>query len=168
MKKYAMLSIIALCCALTVASGLLETSDQTKASDESAVQSQGINANEGLGTEFAQVNLFQFAEENPLDPKVGVLTKKVGLGKNASINLTQIAPGHRFGAHYHRARDEINFIVKGEANMTIASQDHLVKAGDLIYIPPGTVHDFAAVGTENFELICVFSPPFDGKDRIFV
>jgi quercetin dioxygenase-like cupin family protein len=37
--------------------------------------------------------------------------------------------------------------------MTIASQDHLIKAGDMIYIPPGTVHDFAAVDTENFELI---------------
>ncbi len=52
--------------------------------------------------------------------------------------------------------------------MTIAKQDHLIKAGDLIYIPPGTVHDFTAVGTENFELMCVFSPPYDGKDKIFV
>jgi quercetin dioxygenase-like cupin family protein len=76
-----------------------------------------------------------------------------GSGNNASVNLTQIAPGHSFGAHYHTARDEIDYIIKGQANMTIASQDHLIKAGDMIYIPPGTVHDFAAVDTENFELI---------------
>ncbi len=168
MKKRAMLSIIALCCALTGAFGLLETSDQTKASDEGAFQSQELSADERLGTDFTLVNLSQFAKENPLDPKIGALTKNMALGENASINLTQIAPGHHFGAHYHTARDEIDLIIKGEANMTIASQSHLIKAGDLIYIPPGTVHDFAAVGTETFELICVFSPPYDGRDRIFV
>ncbi len=81
-----------------MALALQETQDQANASNGTTVKSQGINVSEGLGTEFTQVNLFQFAEENPLDPKVGVLTKMVGLENNASVNLTQIAPGHRFGA----------------------------------------------------------------------
>jgi len=52
------------------------------------------------------VNFFQFADENPLDPKVGVLTRNLAFGENA-------------------------YVVRGQANMTIAGQDHPVTAGDL-------------------------------------
>jgi len=41
------------------------------------------------------VNFFQFADENPLDPKVGVLTRNLAFGENA-------------------------YVVRGQANMTIA------------------------------------------------
>jgi len=161
--------IIVLCCALTGAFGLLETSDQTKASDVRAVQSQGLNAYEGLGTEFTLVNLSQFAKENPLDPKIGALTKNMALGENASINLTQIDPGHHFGAHYHTARDEIDLIIKGEANMTIDGQGHLIKAGDLIYIPPGTVHDSSAYSrrlmTGEIEYLSDLEASASGRER---
>jgi len=99
---------------------------------------------------------------------IGFLTRNAALGKNASINVTQIEPGKSFGAHYHRYRDEIDYIVNGQANMTIAGKTRLVKAGDLIYIPPMTVHDFAGVGDGNMALVCIFTPPYDGKDRIYV
>jgi mannose-6-phosphate isomerase-like protein (cupin superfamily) len=161
MRKFALLMILALCWASAVAWAASDTLDQSKT---------GSTADpvDSFGTKFTLVDINQFAKENPIDPMVGFLTRNAAMGRNGSVNLTQIEPGKHFGAHYHRERDEIDYIVKGQANMTIAGQTHLVKAGDLIYIPPMTVHDFAGVGDDNLELICIFSPPYDGKDRIYV
>lgn len=153
--------MLALCCASAAA---FAASDADNQSTTGAIPGSA----ESLGTKFALVNIDLFIAENPVNPAIGFLTKNAALGKNASINVTQIEPGKSFGAHYHQYRDEIDYIVKGQANATIAGKTHLVKAGDLIYIQPMTIHDFMGVGSENMALICIFTPPYDGKDRIYV
>ncbi len=60
---------------------------------------------------YTFLNLTKFIGENPIDPNVGTLTKQAVLGKNASVNFAQLAPGSSFGAHYHTASDEIDFII---------------------------------------------------------
>jgi mannose-6-phosphate isomerase-like protein (cupin superfamily) len=82
------------------------------------------------------VNLYRFALENPIDPQIGFLTRNAASGENASVNLTQTAPGAHFGAHYHRGLDEIDYVVQGQANMTLDGRYYPVQAGDLIYLPP--------------------------------
>ena len=117
---------------------------------------------------YILLNLNNFAKENPIDHKLGFLTKQTLLGKNESINLTQLEPGSHFEAHYHSISDEIDFVVQGQANMTIDGKVRLIKSGDLIYIPPGVVHAFATLGDENLLVLVVFAPPLDEKDRTFV
>lgn len=117
---------------------------------------------------YTLLNLNKFAEENPVDLKLGFLTNEAALGKNASIDLIQLAPGTHFGAHYHSASDEIDYVVQGQANMTRDGEVHPVKSGDLIYIHPFTIHGFDAIGNENFRVLVVFTPPLDEKDRTFV
>lgn len=157
MKRYVLLLILALSSASCLALALQETHEQTEASDANSPESN-----------FTILNLPQFAEENPVGPDLAVLTKEAAFGKNASINLTQVIPGSHFGSHYHLARDEIDYVIQGQANMTIDGRDYPIKSGDLIYIPPSVVHDFTAIGNETFQIIVVFTPPFDGKDRIYV
>jgi quercetin dioxygenase-like cupin family protein len=117
---------------------------------------------------YTLVNLNKFAEENPVDLKLGFLEKQTAIGKNANINLAQMEPGAHFGAHYHSVKDEIDFVIQGKANMTIDGEVRPIKSGDLIYIPPGTVHGFDALETENLLVLVVFAPPLDEKDRTFV
>jgi mannose-6-phosphate isomerase-like protein (cupin superfamily) len=117
---------------------------------------------------YTLMNLTKFAAENPIDPKLGFLSKQVVLGKNASINLAQLAPGSHFGAQYHSASDETDFIIQGQANATINGEVFPVKAGDLLYLPSGTVHDYEARGSEKMLVFVVFSPPFDERDRHLV
>ncbi len=117
---------------------------------------------------YPLLNINKFIEENTIDRKIGFLTKQTVLGKNASINLTQLAPGAHFKAHYHSISDEIDFVIQGQANMTIDGEVRPIKPGDLIYLPPGTVHGFDALGTENLLVLVVFAPPLDEKDRTFV
>ena len=109
------------------------------------------------------VNILQIAEENPIDPQLGYMKKEVISGKNASVNMTVYMPGSNFGAHYHSATDEIDYVVKGQANLTMNGKDYPVKAGDLVYIPPSNVHDSRAVGNETFQIMAFFMPAFPSR-----
>jgi mannose-6-phosphate isomerase-like protein (cupin superfamily) len=64
--------------------------------------------------------------------------------------------------------DSIEFIIQGQANMTIEGETQLVKSSDVIYIPAGTVHALDVLGTENYLAFAVYAPPLNETDRIFV
>jgi mannose-6-phosphate isomerase-like protein (cupin superfamily) len=117
---------------------------------------------------YTLLNLTKFAAENPIDPKLGSLSQQIVLGKNASVNLAQVAPGSHFGAQYHSASDETDFIIQGQANATINGEVLPVKAGDMLYLPSGTVHDFEARGTEKLLIFVVFAPTLGENDRHLV
>jgi quercetin dioxygenase-like cupin family protein len=117
---------------------------------------------------YVLANLTRLAEEYPIDPKVGFSIKQAILGKNASINLAQVEAGTHVRAHYHSMSDSIEFIIQGQANMTIEGKTQLVKSGDVIYIPAGTVHALDVLGTDNYLAFAVYAPPLNETDRIFV
>ncbi len=130
----------------------------------------GIYENSGGSNmkKYILVNLTKFGEENPIDPEIGSSIKQAIMGKNASMNLDQVEAGTHFGAHYHGISDEIEFIIQGQVNMTIDGETQIVKSGDLIYLPAGTVHAVDVLGTENFLALVIFAPPLNETDRIFV
>jgi mannose-6-phosphate isomerase-like protein (cupin superfamily) len=117
---------------------------------------------------YTALNIYRFAEENPIDRKLGFSRKEAAFGKNACVDLIQMAPGTHFGAHYHSISDEIDFVIRGQANMTANGEVRPIKSGDLIYIPPSTIHSFDAIGDEDLRVLVIYSPPLDEKDRTFV
>ena len=168
MKQNALLLILALCFVILPALGQQEAVEPLASGNAAANGSELANSSIPSGDQFSMVNIFQIAEENPIDPKLGYLRKEVLLGKNASVNLTLYMPGISSGAHYHNATDEIDYVVLGQANLTLNGKDYPVKAGDLIYIPPFNVHDYRAAENDTFQIMVFFMPAFDGKDRVYV
>jgi quercetin dioxygenase-like cupin family protein len=168
MKQNALVLILALCFVISPSLGQQEASEPLAASNAAANGSELANSSIPSGDQFSMVNIFQIAEENPIDPKLGYLRKEVISGKNASVNMTLYMPDSNSGAHYHSATDEIDYVVKGQANLTMNGKDYPVKAGDLIYIPPFNVHDYRAAENDTFQIMVFFMPAFDGKDRVYV
>ena len=117
---------------------------------------------------FTMVNLTEFSENHPINPKTGFDISQAASGKNASTNLVQAAPGSIIKMHYHKYRDEIAYIIKGEAIFTVSGKNYTAKAGDLMYIPALTLHRVAIIGNETLQTVSTFAPPFDGNDRIYV
>ncbi|MGB5101595.1 MAG: cupin domain-containing protein, partial [Methanothrix sp.] len=168
MKQNALLLILALCFVISPALGQQEAGEPLAASNAAANASELVNSSIPSGEQFSMVNIFQVAEENPIDPKLGYLRKEVLLGKNASVNMTLYMPGISSGAHYHSATDEIDYVVMGQANLTMNGKDYPVKAGDLIYIPPFNVHDYRAAENDTFQIMVFFVPALAGNDRVYV
>jgi len=117
---------------------------------------------------YTLLNLTEFASENPIDPKLGYSIGQAFFGENASINLAQLAPDNHFDTQYHSASDEIDFIIQGQAKATINGKVLSVKAGDMLYLPSGTVHNYEARGTEKLLVFVVFAPPLGKEDRHLV
>lgn len=86
-------------------------------------------------------------------------------GVNATVNL--INTSSPVPAHYHAKHDETVVIVRGWGTMRLGDQERVVRAGDLMFIPQGTPHAFTPHG-DDVVAVSVFSPKFDGKDRIII
>jgi oxalate decarboxylase/phosphoglucose isomerase-like protein (cupin superfamily) len=77
-------------------------------------------------------------------------------------------PGSILKMHYHQYSDEITYCIKGQAVMNVSGKELVMKAGDLMYIPALMPHGSEVTGNETLQLISIFAPPFNGKDRIYV
>jgi oxalate decarboxylase/phosphoglucose isomerase-like protein (cupin superfamily) len=115
-----------------------------------------------------KVNLIDLAQQKSADTKAGLNITQMASGKNASVNLVMGPPGSILKMHYHQYRDEITYCIKGQAVMNVSGKELVMKAGDLMYIPALMLHGSEVTGNETLQLISIFTPPFDGKDRIYV
>jgi quercetin dioxygenase-like cupin family protein len=165
MKKILLSLFAALFCSSAMA--LSGTNDSTPTTVQMSNITSTGQVNESTYI-FTLVNLTKFGENHPIDPKTGFNISLVALGKNASIHLVQADPGSILKMHYHKYRDEIAYIIKGEAILTVSDKNYTSKAGDLMYIPAMTLHRIVIVGNETVQTVSAFAPPFDGKDRIYV
>ncbi|MCX6678789.1 MAG: cupin domain-containing protein [Methanothrix sp.] len=166
MKKIfvALFSAVLCTCVLALAE---EGSNQSANLTERTSIEKQVDLNQ---SEFqsVQVNLIDLAQQKSLDAKAGLNITQVASGKNASVNLVMGPPGSILKMHYHQYRDEITYCIKGQAVMNVSGKKLVMKAGDLMYIPALVLHGSEVTGNETLQLISIFTPPFDGKDRIYV
>ena len=167
MKKYFLIAAMALVCLSTLAFfGMGDGGDAGAAAATAAVAEETPVSE--TGPELIKVNLIQFALDNPIGPDEQVALAEVARSENASTNFVQAVPGAVMNMHYHADRDEIVYVIKGEAVMNVAGEEYIIGPGDLMYLPATILHDLRITGNETFEGISTFVPAFDGKDRIYV
>lgn len=71
-------------------------------------------------------------------------------------------------AHKHEKHSEAIYILEGEGNMRLGEKEFMVKAGDYIFVPEGTVHSVKVTSGIPMKVLSVQAPEFLGNDRIFV
>jgi mannose-6-phosphate isomerase-like protein (cupin superfamily) len=69
-------------------------------------------------------------------------------------------------AHYHAHHEETVVVLSGTARMRLGGTWHELRAGDLIHVPKGVVHEVDV--DEPVTVLSLFAPPFHGEDRVFV
>ena len=68
---------------------------------------------------------------------------------------TVLAEGEGFRPHAHDGVEEAYYIVEGKGEMFISGEAREVKAGDIVYIPPKSVHFIRSRGGEPLRVITV-------------
>jgi mannose-6-phosphate isomerase-like protein (cupin superfamily) len=108
---------------------------------------------------FAAISFEPAGHENPLSPGVlkKVLLKKADLqsGRIQMINWANLATGKRFAPHYHEDMQEIFIMVRGEAEITVATETVRLRRGDTVVIDPREVHQMRNVGSEEVEYLAL-------------
>ena len=102
----------------------------------------------------------------------GTAAKKLGAGFDI------LAPGQiACPYHFHHAQEEMFVILQGEATLRVAGEEVPIKAGDVIFVPPGPEYPHHIVNTSDAPLhylsistlkkpeICVY--PDSGKVGAF-
>jgi quercetin dioxygenase-like cupin family protein len=97
-----------------------------------------------------------------------VQAKDVAAGKDTTIQvLISSAEGPNFALrrfimqkgggmprHTNTVEHE-QYVLAGQATITIGDATHHVKAGDVVFIPEGIVHSYQNIGQEPFQFLCI-------------
>jgi mannose-6-phosphate isomerase-like protein (cupin superfamily) len=84
-----------------------------------------------------------------------------------SLAEATIAPGQATTRHYHRASEEIYYLVEGSGEMELDGERRRVSAGDAVLIPPGSWHRIRADERGPLRLLCACAPPYRHEDTFF-
>jgi len=84
--------------------------------------------------------------------------------RQQSLAEARLAPGVATTPHYHAVTEEIYYILKGEAEMTLGEETRAVGPGDAIAIPPGERHTIQNSGTDELIFLCTCAPGYEHTD----
>lgn len=86
----------------------------------------------------------------------GVERKSV-CGAGATVTLHRLMPGHEPMPHQH-PNEQIAYILSGTIRFFVGDEEHLVRPGGVLLIPPGVMHWGEVVGDEPVLNLDVFTP----------
>jgi len=87
------------------------------------------------------------------------------------LHLVMIPPGTRGRPHFHADRETAIYVVSGEADIwhgTGLVKRSAVRAGDFIYIPPGTPHLAVNRGDVTSIAVAARTSPADRSDAVVI
>lgn len=75
--------------------------------------------------------------------------------RSLSSSCVSLPPGERVGEHTTVSKEELLFVLEGEATLLIGGTATKVPAGNAAYVPPDTVHDVANFGRSPLSYVYV-------------
>jgi mannose-6-phosphate isomerase-like protein (cupin superfamily) len=117
-----------------------------------------------LGKERVRIPITALAERAPLAPEQDF--RVVELGRDAATSHHVVAIRTAETPHRHDRHEITVLIARGHGTMQIGDATLPAGEGSLIYVPRGTVHAFANRSDAPALAYVIYSPPFDGKDRV--
>jgi mannose-6-phosphate isomerase-like protein (cupin superfamily) len=93
-----------------------------------------------------------------------IIAVTLAVGADSSHHLVQVRQAEP--PHLHATHDLSVRLVRGQGQMHLGNQVFPVAVGDTTFIPRGVPHYFENTGATPAALLAVFSPAFDGHDRV--
>ena len=75
-------------------------------------------------------------------------------GPNFALRKFSMQRGGGMPRHTNTVEHE-QYVLRGEATITIGDETHRVKSGDVVFIPEGAIHSYQNTGEEPFEFLCI-------------
>ena len=108
----------------------------------------------------------QTLEESPRNYRGGqvsylMLTKGQFGSGSLAITWVEGSPGSEQALHAHPANEQVYVIVHGRGVMKVAGKEQEVRAGTLVFIPPGADHAIRNTGDDPLIFVSATAPPFE-------
>lgn len=75
-------------------------------------------------------------------------------GPNFALRKFSMQKGGGMPRHTNTVEHE-QYVLRGQATITIGDETHQVKTGDVVFIPEGAIHSYQNMGNEPFEFLCI-------------
>ena len=75
-------------------------------------------------------------------------------GPNFALRKFSMKPSGGMPRHTNEVEHE-QYVLQGEADITIGDESYHVKAGDAVFIPAGAIHSYENTGSGSFEFLCI-------------
>lgn len=75
-------------------------------------------------------------------------------GPNFALRKFSMQKGGGMPRHTNTVEHE-QYILRGQATITIGDNTLQVKSGDVVFIPEGTIHSYQNMSEEPFEFLCI-------------
>jgi len=75
-------------------------------------------------------------------------------GPNFALRKFSMQTGGGMPRHTNEVEHE-QYVLRGEATITIGAETYHVQAGDAVFIPAGAIHSYENTGSEPFEFLCI-------------
>ena len=111
------------------------------------------------------MNVTSLATATPFTTKDGSTIRELHHSGLQSLAEATLTAGGSTQRHYHRASEEIYFLLEGEGTLELDGESRRVVAGDAILIAPGAWHQIVAVSELRF--LCCCAPPYSHDDTYF-
>ena len=86
-----------------------------------------------------------------------VASKPLGNAEGLTVGCATIKPGKTNPRHRHPKSEEVLYLLKGQINHTLDDKTITMSAGDVITIAPGVFHNASCIGSEDAEMVVVYS-----------
>jgi quercetin dioxygenase-like cupin family protein len=90
---------------------------------------------------------------NAKDTKIQVLISSQE-GPNFALRKFSMQKNGGMPRHTNTVEHE-QYVLRGQATITISDETYHVKTGDVVFIPEGVIHSYQNTGNEPFEFLCI-------------
>ena len=107
-----------------------------------------------------KVNHYETVEQNPVDMEgssgcqVRWLVGKSDGAPNFSMRQYEVAASGFTPRHSHPYEHEV-FVLEGEGTVLEGSEEHPIKAGDVVFVAPNEIHQFKNCGSSPLKFLCL-------------
>jgi mannose-6-phosphate isomerase-like protein (cupin superfamily) len=103
----------------------------------------------------------------PFTTKDGSTIRELHHTERQSLAEATLEPSEATERHYHRASEEIYFVLKGSGTLEVDGELRRVRPGDAALIPPGAWHTLENDGSSELRILCCCAPPYSHDDTFF-
>ncbi|GAA4426598.1 hypothetical protein GCM10023169_25550 [Georgenia halophila] len=100
-------------------------------------------------------------QEQPWGRLVWMVSGEIGNSEVLTVGRCYIEPGQANPRHYHPNCDEVLYVLRGTIEHTVGDDVFAMRAGDVVSIPQGSLHNARNVGDDVAEFVITF----DTADR---
>src|SRR2546423_11810732 len=96
----------------------------------------------------------------PFETKYGSTIRELHHTEHQSLAEATLEPSQATARHYHRATEEIYFVLKGSGELEVDGERRRVRPGDAALIPPGAWHSLGIDGSCGLRILCCCEQPY--------